>query len=105
MSQIEILAETSDPSALLRLGTEIQPHIVLLDADLPGDQVSTALGQIRDEWCLTRSIVLVQDSQQQHWVQAAGADAALVKGCPAARLIATIEELLSHEQARGAASS
>ncbi len=91
MPQIEILAETSDPSALLRMGTEIQPHVVLLDADLPEEQVCAALRQINKEWSQTRSIVLVKDSQQQQTVQAAGADVALLKGYPAAKLIAAIE--------------
>ena len=93
--QIEILAETTDPSALLRMGAEIQPNIVLLDADLPGEQVWSALQEIKEEWAQTRSIVLVEDSQQQQKAQAAGADVALIKGYPAARLITAIGELLS----------
>ena len=93
--QIEILAETADPSALLRMGANIQPDVVLLDADLPGEQVWSALRQIKAEWSQTRSIVLVEGSQQQQEAQAAGADVVLIKGYPAARLIATIEELLS----------
>ena len=92
--QIEILAETSDPSALLRMGAGIQPDVVLLDASLPEEQVWAALRQIKEEWCHTRSIVLVEDSQQQQEMEAAGADVALLKGYPAAKLIATIEELL-----------
>jgi DNA-binding NarL/FixJ family response regulator len=98
MPQIEILAETGDPSALLRMGAEIQPHIVLLDASLPEDQVCAALRQIKNEWSQTRSIALVEDSQQQQKVRAAGADVALLKGHPAAKLIATIEGLLSPEK-------
>ena len=92
--QIEILAETSDPSALLRMGAGIQPDVVLLDASLPEEQVWAALRQIKEEWCHTRSIVLVEDSQQQQEMEAAGADVALLKGYPAAKLIAAIEELL-----------
>ena len=95
MPQIEILAETSDPSALLRMGAEIQPHLVLMDADLPEEQVCAALRQINKGWSQTRSIVLVKDSRQQKAVQAAGADVALLKGYPAAKLIAAIEGLLS----------
>ena len=102
MPQIEILAETSDPSALLRMGAEIQPDVVLLDANLPEEQVWAALRQIKQEWCQTRSIVLVEDSQQQQKAQAAGADVALLKGYPAAKLIATIEGLLSQEEEGGA---
>ena len=95
--QIEILAETSEPSALLRMGAGIQPDVVLLDASLPEEQVWEALRQIKEEWCHTRSIVLVEDSQQQQEMEAAGADVALLKGYPAAKLIATIEGLLSQK--------
>ena len=95
MPQIEILAETSDPSTLLRMGAEMQPDVVLLDADSPEEQVWAALRQIKEEWSQTRSVVLVEDSQQQQEVLAAGADVALIKGYPAAKLIAAIEGLLS----------
>ena len=95
MPQIEVLAETSHPAALLRMGAEIRPHVVLLEASLPEEQVWAAVRQIKSEWSQTRSIVLVEDSQQQKAVQAAGADVALLKGYPAAKLIAAIEGLLS----------
>jgi DNA-binding NarL/FixJ family response regulator len=101
MPQIEVLAETSDPAALLRLGAEIQPHIVLFDADLPAEQVCAALGQIREKWHRTRSVVLVADSRQQQELQVAGADVALLKGFPAAKLIATLEGLLSQQEEGG----
>jgi DNA-binding NarL/FixJ family response regulator len=95
MPEIEILAETNDPSALLRMGADIQPDVVLLDADLPQDQVWAALEQIKAEWSQTRSIVLAEGSQQQLKAQAAGADVVLLKGYPAARLIEAIQALLS----------
>ena len=102
MPRIEILAETADPSALLRMGAEIRPNVVLLDGSLPEEQVWAALRQMKAEWSQTRSIVLVEDSHQQQKVQAAGADVALIKGYPAAKLIAAIEGLLSQEEGRGA---
>jgi len=102
MPQIEILAETSEPSTLLRMRAGIQPDIVLLDASFPEGQVLATLWQIKKEWSQTRSIVLVDDSQQQQRVQLAGADVALLKGYPAAKLIAAIEGLLSQEEEGGA---
>ena len=98
MPQIEILAETTDPSALRRMGAGMQPDVVLLDASLPEDQVWAALGQIKAERSQTRSIVLVEDSQQQQKAQAAGADVVLIQGTPAGQLIAAIEGLLSQEE-------
>jgi DNA-binding NarL/FixJ family response regulator len=102
MPQIEILAETTDPSALRRMGAGMQPDVVLLDVSLPEDQVWAALGRIKAEWSQTRSIVLVEDSQQQQKAQAAGADVVLIQGTPAGQLIAAIEGLLSQEEGGGA---
>ena len=95
MPQIEIVAEASDPSALLRMGDSVQPDIVILDASLPGNEVWVALGIIREEWSHTRTIAMVDDSLQQKEAEDVGADLALLKGFPAAKLAAKIEELLA----------
>jgi DNA-binding NarL/FixJ family response regulator len=92
--KIEIVAETDNPSALLRMGDTIQPDIVLLEASLSEDEVWAALRRIRKEWSQTRSIVLVEGSHQQQKAQDAGADVVLIKGYPAGGLITAIEELL-----------
>jgi two-component system, LytTR family, response regulator AlgR len=95
ISQIEIVAEATDLSAILRMGNRIQPDIVLLDAHLPENEIWTALRQIQDEWSQTRTIVLVESSHQQQQAMDAGADVALPKGFPAAKFAATIEGLLA----------
>jgi len=51
---------------------------------------------------LNRCIALADDVHQQQEAEAAGADVVLLKGFPAARLIATIEGLLSQEEKAGA---
>ena len=91
MPQIEIVAEANKPSALLRMSERIQPDVVLLDASVPGNDVWAALRQIRDAWPQARAIVLVENSAQQAQAEEAGADVALLKGFPAARLAAIIE--------------
>ena len=94
MSQIEIVAEVNDTSAMLRMGDSLQPILVLLDASLPQNEVLPALKRIQEEWSQTRTIVLVENFQQQQEVKQAGADVALIKGFPAAKLAAIIEVLL-----------
>jgi len=96
--KIEIVAETDNPSTLLRMGNAMQPDIVLLDASLSEDDVWAALRRIRDEWLQTRSIVLVEGSHQQQRARAAGADVVLIKGYPADGLTTAIEELLQSDQ-------
>jgi hypothetical protein len=58
---------------------------------VPGNDVWAALRQIRDTWPRARAIVLVENSRQQRQAEEAGADVALFKGFPAARLAAIIE--------------
>jgi DNA-binding NarL/FixJ family response regulator len=94
LPQIEIVAEASEPSALLRMGDRIQPDVVLLDAGAPGDAVWAALAQIRETWPRARAIVLVESTQQQRQAEEAGADVALFQGFPAAKLATAIEGLL-----------
>jgi DNA-binding NarL/FixJ family response regulator len=94
LPQIEIVAEGKDMSTLLRMGTQMQPDLVLLEVDLPGDGVQEALGQIKNEWSDTRTIVLVDSCAQQRDVQKAGADVVLYKGFRAASLIRIVEDLL-----------
>ena len=91
MPQIEIVAEANEPSALLRMSGRIQPDVVLLDASAPGNDVWAALRQIRAVWPRARAIVLVEESRQQRQAEEAGADVALLKGFPAAKLAAIIE--------------
>ena len=94
MPQIEIVAEANDSLALLRMGDRIQPDIVLLDASLPQHEVWAALKQIQEEWSQTRIIVLADDSRQQKQATEAGANVALLKGFPAAKLATIVEMFL-----------
>lgn len=96
--QIEIIAEIRDPAILLKMGTELQPDLALLDASLFGEEILTAIAKIRREWSKTKCVVLVEDSQHRQAAYGAGADYVLIKGFPAASLVAIIEELLSQSE-------
>lgn len=95
--QIEIIAETRDPSVLTRLDTEMRPELYLLDASLFDGGAWTALAKINRESAHTQCVVLVDDDKQQKSAQNAGADLVLSKGYPAAKLVSLIEELLSQK--------
>ena len=96
--QIEIIAETQDPSVLLSMGAEIQPELVLLDASLFDEDTWPGISKIKDEWPHTQCVALVEDDQQRQSAQDAGADFVLSKGFPAARLVTLIEDLLSQNE-------
>ena len=102
MLQIQAVLVAEETSAALRMIADHRPALDLLDMVLPGNGAGTVLKEIRTRWPLTRCIVLADDVQQQQESEAAGADAVLIKGFPAAKLVATIEGLLSREEKGGA---
>ena len=80
--------------AALTLLSERCPQLVLLDADLSDVNALAILRIIKNERDGPRCIVLADTMEQQAAAQAAGADAALLKGFPAAELFATLRRLL-----------
>jgi len=96
--QIEIIAEIKDPAVLLKMGAEMQPDLVLLEASLFDEEICSAITKIKDEWPQTQCIVLVEDIQYRQVAYDAGADLVLPIGFPAAKLVAAIEELLSQKE-------
>ena len=81
----------------------VQPHdLAIVDVRMPGMNGFEVLKEIKASWPSMRCIALADDVQQQQEAEAAGADAVLIKGFPAAKLVATIEGLLSQEEKGGA---
>jgi DNA-binding NarL/FixJ family response regulator len=93
--QIELVGQVDNAPSALKMVAERRPAVVLLNPDLPGDEVWTVLKGIKAEGSQTRCIVLADNIQQQQVAKAAGADYALLKGFAATRLLRTIESLLS----------
>jgi DNA-binding NarL/FixJ family response regulator len=75
------------------------PDLVLLDANLPGIEAPLAVQTLRAACPQTRCVVLADDVEQQQAAESAGADVVLLKGVPAARLVATIEDMLAGQAA------
>ncbi len=92
--RVASLREIDDASSALRMVEQDRPALVLISVASPGDEVWNLLAQIKAKYPRTRSILLVDDVQQQQLAQAAGADGVLLKGDPASRLSATIKRLL-----------
>ena len=77
------------------IGTaEDRPSLVVIDIDFPESR--TLLKQIKNQWPLIPCILLVDSIEQEESV--IDADAVLIKGFPVAKLIGTIEELLSQRE-------
>ena len=74
------------------------PSLVILDHDLPGNAALLAANEIKARWPDIRCLVLVNGEQERRRMQKTDVDLVLIKGYPAAKLIAAIEGLLSQEQ-------
>jgi DNA-binding NarL/FixJ family response regulator len=98
--QVAYTVQADDGQAALRILAEHPLALVLLDADLPGDEAWTVLPQIKARWPQTRCIVLVNNDQQRQVANMHGADVVLVKGFTGAILTETVAKLLHMCSAR-----
>ena len=94
--QIEILAESHDPSILLKINEELHPELILVDACLMDDPHWSAITKLKADRLSTKVIVLTENERQGQTAQEAGADFYLLKGFPASELAQLIENLLIH---------
>ena len=51
--QIEIIAEAKDASVLLNMDADLQPDLLLLDANLFDEDTWPGITRIKDEWSMT----------------------------------------------------
>jgi DNA-binding NarL/FixJ family response regulator len=92
--QINRIDEVDSASLALAMVREQPPAVVLLGTFSLGDEIWRILRQIKAQWPRIRCVVLAENEQQGCEAQAAGADAVLLNGFPAARLVSTIQSLL-----------
>ncbi|MBN1582763.1 MAG: response regulator transcription factor [Anaerolineae bacterium] len=100
MPQVKSVAQTDDATSTLQAITEHHPVLVLLDASLPGNGTISVVKKIKADGFLSRCLVLADNKEQQQTLLAAGADGALLKGFPAAKLLEIIEQLVSGQEAQ-----
>ncbi len=96
---INVVGHADDSSSAVRMVSMHRPALLLLDTNLPGEEISTVLKQIKANGSRSRCLVLVDSVQQRRDARTAGADVALIKGFPAAKLFEVIKGLLSEQKA------
>ena len=97
--QIEILAESNDPSILLKI-EETFPDLLVVDGVLIDEDKWYFLKKFKADWPATKVIVLTENDQQGQAAREAGADFYLLKGFPATDLAQLIETALGNEGSR-----
>jgi len=94
MPQIADVGEADDIAAALKMETGCHPAVVVVDSGLAGKEIQQAVQGTKAKWPNARSVFLADDVRQHHEAEAAGADAVLLKGFPATKLVAAIVRLL-----------
>ena len=89
---VQVVGEAADGREAINLITELQPDVVLMDASMPIMDGLEATRLVKAQWPEVRVIVLTIHTGLRAEALAAGADAFLVKGCPAGELLAAILE-------------
>lgn len=95
LPQIDSVQSVEDIQSLLAALAATPPILVVLDVNLPGDETSPVLTQIKTVAPRARAVVLVDNIEQQQALRATTADLVLLKGHPAAELFNIIEQLLA----------
>ena len=90
----EVLAVASAHAALAAVARH-RPSLVILDGDIPHRASPTLLQQIKERWPALLCLVLSNCPEECQAALDNGADAALVKGFPAARLMVVVKQLLA----------
>jgi DNA-binding NarL/FixJ family response regulator len=100
-SGIDVVAEARDGLEALRLVEESRPDTVVMDARMPAMDGLTATRAIKERWPEVRVVVLTMYGSHRADALASGADAFLVKGCPAEDLLEAILEREGGNDERG----
>jgi DNA-binding NarL/FixJ family response regulator len=87
---VKVVGEAADGQEAVHLVEECRPDVVLMDAKMPMLDGVEATWLIKEGWPEVKVIVLTIHASYRADALAAGADAFLVKGCPAEELMRAI---------------
>ena len=94
--EVDVLV-TAEGSSALRIIERHNPALVILDHDLPKNNVPMMIQHVKSSWPDIGCIVLVNDDEVRQTIMGTGPDLILIKGIPGSKLVAEIEKLLYSE--------
>jgi DNA-binding NarL/FixJ family response regulator len=74
LSSVRIIGSAAGCLSALQLVREEKPDMLVIDANLPGQELKSLLQQIKQEGLATRSLVVTTTREQERRAVAAGAD-------------------------------
>ena len=84
---IKVVGEADDSQQAVAQVAALHPHVVVLDLPSQNADGSGAIRTIKHRWPAVRIVVLTMYATDRSAVLLAGADAFLLKGCPAGELL------------------
>ena len=88
--EIRVVGESANGQETVRLMEKLRPDVVLMDVKMPVMDGLEATRIIKERWPGVKVIVLTIYADYRAEALTAGADAFLVKGCPAEELLKAI---------------
>ena len=95
--EVDVLV-TGEGSSALKVIERHNPTLVILDYDLPRNNVPMIIQYIKTSWPDIRCIVLVNDDEGRQKVLGTGADLIVIKGLPGMKLVVEIKKLFHAER-------
>jgi DNA-binding NarL/FixJ family response regulator len=95
--EVDVLV-TGEGSSALKVIERHNPALVILDHDLPRNNVPMIIQHIKSSWPDIRCIVMVNDDGERQKFLGTGADLILIKGLPGVKLVTEIEEFLRPDE-------
>lgn len=94
-SGMQVIGETGDGLEALRLVTQLQPDVLVLDLSLPGLHGLEVVRAVRKQAPQTRVVILSMHATEAHVLQALrnGADGYVLKDCNASVLVQALREV------------
>jgi DNA-binding NarL/FixJ family response regulator len=91
-ADLEVVGEAADGAEAIRLAEALQPHLILLDLQMPVLDGYEAARRIKDRWSACRVVALTvhDDETTRQKASRAGVDVFLVKGAPLGTLVEAI---------------
>ena len=97
ISDIISIHQADSAKSAISLVEDESPELIILDFDLPQEDMATLLAIIKAHSPESRCLAISEHTQQLKVAQDAGADLALIKGSLASELLNSVRELLSKD--------
>jgi DNA-binding NarL/FixJ family response regulator len=89
---IHVVGEAANGQEAVQQVERLQPDVVLMDVQMPTMDGLEATRRIKARWPSVKVIILTMHMRHPDEAWKAGADAFLIKGCPAEELVTTIRQ-------------